>query len=504
MRIQILYLDPHDDQVSARDKLGWAKAPRVLLVWPSYGQILNRKLDLVLLQRYAEQRSFQLGLVTRDPAVIEIAHSVGIPTFPSVDEVKEQGWRRPARTKPFRSQMEVRKSTKQPAQYQPLPAAVQGKVRGRILHLIFFSLALLSVFLLPITLIPRAEVRLSPVTQEISLQAAFHLDPTIEKIQPDGRIPGYPISSTTAGSFRLPTSGSTSIPATPAEGMVIFTNLTSDRIIVPVGTGLRSTSKDDLRFITTTEVEIPDEEGAQIQCPVVADFAGPQGNVPAAAIDAIEGTLGLQLEVSNPEAFERGDNLLRAAVASTDRDRLERELTRTILEEAEREMVSRLEPGEILITESLYIIEIHQRTFDREVGEPADSISLELELEVGAILYRETDLETAVRLTLAEARPEELHVVRGIYDYEVSDINAPSFDQITLAIKAWQYGYKPIDEANLRNLLRAQPPYEAVRILQEELDLETTPDIRLRPTWLPRLPLLPLMISFRYDWAGLE
>jgi hypothetical protein len=69
MKTQVLQLDPHDDIISTRDKLGWKQTGRILLVWPRKGHVLTRRLDLVLLARHTASLGAQLALITRDPQV---------------------------------------------------------------------------------------------------------------------------------------------------------------------------------------------------------------------------------------------------------------------------------------------------------------------------------------------------------------------------------------------------------------------------------------------------
>ena len=79
MKTQIIHLEPHDDIISTRDKMGWGKTRRILLVWPTRGQILTRKLDLQLLLRQAQTAGEQLALVTYDPDVLFNASRAGDP-----------------------------------------------------------------------------------------------------------------------------------------------------------------------------------------------------------------------------------------------------------------------------------------------------------------------------------------------------------------------------------------------------------------------------------------
>ena len=65
MKTQIITLESHDDLISVRDRLSWAKTPRILLVWPKYEKVTLRQVDLKVLQRHASSLGAQLGLVTR-------------------------------------------------------------------------------------------------------------------------------------------------------------------------------------------------------------------------------------------------------------------------------------------------------------------------------------------------------------------------------------------------------------------------------------------------------
>src|SRR5215207_7702582 len=61
MKTQIITLESHDDLISVRDRLSWAKTPRILLVWPKYEKVTLRQVDLKILQRHASSLGAQLG-----------------------------------------------------------------------------------------------------------------------------------------------------------------------------------------------------------------------------------------------------------------------------------------------------------------------------------------------------------------------------------------------------------------------------------------------------------
>jgi hypothetical protein len=69
LKTTIIALEDHDDLVSVRDRLAWAKTPRIVLTWPKYARVPLTVLDLVVLQRHAGALGARLGLVTRLAAV---------------------------------------------------------------------------------------------------------------------------------------------------------------------------------------------------------------------------------------------------------------------------------------------------------------------------------------------------------------------------------------------------------------------------------------------------
>ena len=68
---EFVQLEPGEDVASVRDRLTVLRGQHVLLIWPEKGTALNRKLDLVLVQREAMRLAIRLALVTHEPEVIK-------------------------------------------------------------------------------------------------------------------------------------------------------------------------------------------------------------------------------------------------------------------------------------------------------------------------------------------------------------------------------------------------------------------------------------------------
>ncbi len=503
MKVHIVHLDSHDDYVSARDKLGWAKSPRVLIVWPKHGRILNRRLDLVLLQRFASQHSLQVGLVTRDPDVLDHAEVLAIPTFDSVDTVTDAGWRRRARRHPKATSSHLRKKEisiprieSTHALANRIPSTPLKILRALLLVFVFVSLGGLAFLN-----ISRAEVIISPPIEAQAIDLLLHVDPALEAPGASGAIPGQILTVQVSDELRLPTSGEIALPATPATGFVTFTNLTSDSLEIPVGTGLRASGYDDQRFITLESVSLPGEIGAQAEAAIEATTLGPSGNLPTGTIDAVEGTLGLQVEVNNIVYLSGGENEIHGAVAEPDFKRLEDSLLANLEDQALQQLSALLQVEQVLLSQSLQLTQVNERLFDRELGVPADTLSLTMSVEYSAFAYRNTDVQTAAERMLARQIPAGYAPIPHSFGFEVLEDGLQiRSDSVDLAARAWQDIYMPVDKDMLREILRWEQPARAVSLISQSISVTEPPTLHLYPEWLPRIPFLPTRITIRYSW----
>ena len=236
MKLQLIHLDPEDDQISAREKLAWARASRAVLVWPRRGRVLTRRLDLVLLQRQAQRQAVELGLVTYDPAVLQLAQELGLPTFESPDHLPEAGWRsaqtaappaRPTR-KPVQELQRLAEQVPTPG---PTLLKLSATARG-----VSAGLAALCALAVAGCILPSAEITLAPRRELQILPIEFILDPSLELPASGRRLPADTILVALEGERRSPATGATDLPSAAATGIAVLTNLTSEEITVPAGT----------------------------------------------------------------------------------------------------------------------------------------------------------------------------------------------------------------------------------------------------------------------------
>ncbi len=492
MKVQILQLDAHDDLASARDKLAWAQAERVVLVWPDRARILRKRLELLLLRRQAARQGVELGLVTRDPVVLEHACELGIPVFRSSTRLTEEVWQSATTAsllppvRPGRRETPVRPPRDQ-------PRALPAWMRGSVVALLGVSLAVAAAILLPtatITIYP--ELR----TQEQHL--VLTLDPKADAPGPDGRVPARLVSLTQEGSMRVTTTGKTEVPGLPASGEVVLTNLTDESVLVPSGTGVLPTGRPDLRFTTVADLSLPAGEDSTGSVHVVAARPGLSGNLPAHSLDAIDGPLGLRATVAQPERLTGGTETERAAVAAADQATAFRLLTEQLLTDAASEVEAGLQAGEALAPASLRVVRTPQRVYDREIGAAADSVGLDLTLEVTALVYEMEDVEAAVALGLAGKRLSSSDAVPGSLRWTLSGSVAARPEE--LPVRTEQQVFTPIPVSAVSRLVRGMRPSAANDRLAALPGQAQPAQVETAPAWWPFVPWLEVRVRVRMPW----
>jgi hypothetical protein len=313
MKTQIITLESHDDLISVRDRMSWAKTPRILLVWPKYEKVTLRQVDLKVLQRHAASLGAQLGLVTRTRRVRADAEALKIPVFESTGQAQKLAWPKPRRRR--WSQRPPRKDLREQREQ------VLNQEKGWRVHpatrLGAFLVGVSSVLVLVALFIPRAQVILQPQSKLQSIALPVMAGPSIESVFITGSIPAHERRVIVEGTHSVTVTGAGITPQSKARGVVIFRNLTQQAVSIPAGTVVRT--EDNLRFATTRAGEVIAGVDEMLQLPVEAVESGRDGNVEAETIVIIEGRLGLSLSVTNPEPLTGGREI--ASVQASDRDR---------------------------------------------------------------------------------------------------------------------------------------------------------------------------------------
>lgn len=500
MKTQILQLEPHDDIISTRDKMGWGQAARIVLVWPKNERILLRRLDLQLLQRHAQQMGAQLALVTNDPEVRFNARQLAIPVFKNQRQAHNPRWRvgrRPLRSiqrrKP-RPDLESLRQELHPAQ----PAWYSQPLVRRGMHIISLcaALALLALFL------PGARIVLYPQTQVQEIQFDVAAGTTVRTVNVTGDLPAHQISIILEGSGKINATGSVMVAESASQGLVEFTNLTGDRVSIPAGTVVTTLligDQEPVRFSTTTATQISSGRTALVK--IVCLEAGKRGNLPVGEIKAIEGALGLKLSATNPIPTSGGSEQPAAAPTAADAQELFESLVEALDKAAleELEKAARQQDG-LAIEPSLSLASIVEENYTPRLVEgvftqPAQQLTLLLRLEYQALLVTDQDLQEISARILDANLPQGFEPLPETLTF--AHLSSPSIEEASTArwrMQARRHIRALVDTEQASNMARGLALPQAKQILEDGLNIRDV-DLQVAPGWWPRLPWLPFRIQ---------
>ena len=204
MKTYVIQLEPHDDLASTRDKMSWAKAPRILLVWsPRRRRLRLSEVDLILLRRHAAAVGADVGLVTTQRALRRLAEHAGIPVYRTTAEAQRAALQitepsvapskfgdfdeKSRRSASYARSLRTRRERQQEAASQLREPTWTS---GRAARVAFFSLGVLSVLMLVLVFVPSADIRVKPLEQTQSLTLPVSASPQVESVGALRRRPG--------------------------------------------------------------------------------------------------------------------------------------------------------------------------------------------------------------------------------------------------------------------------------------------------------------------------
>ncbi|HET9910367.1 MAG TPA: baseplate J/gp47 family protein [Anaerolineales bacterium] len=492
MKTQIITLESHDDLISVRDRMSWAKTPRILLVWPKYEKIALRQVDLKVLQRHALSLGAQLGLVTRARRVREDAEALKIPVFESTGQAQRVAWPAPRRKKwayrPPRRDLRVKRD-------QSL--AKEGAWRTHPLtRIVAFTIGVFSVLALVALFIPRARVSLHPRSKLQSVVLPVTANPSVDAVFITGSIPAREQRAIVDGTKTITVTGEGVIPQSKARGTVIFRNLTQQAVTVPAGTVVRTADADAVRFVTTSAGEVEAGIGKMTELPIEAVDGGLSGNVDAETVVVVEGRLGLSLSVTNPEALKGGREIPSVQASDADRERIKDELLKELEEKARALLAEEVDAGDILFEDTFEVAQVLLEEYDPPPGAASPKLTLTLQVEFSMRYVAASDLTELAALALNASLPSGFSTASEALSVE--PVTEPTIDDDGSAhwtVRAERRIVQQIDNAQVMQLIQGVDVERAPVLLKQNLQLEDAPEVKLSPSWWPWVPIVPFRIS---------
>jgi hypothetical protein len=478
--------------------MGWSQTGRILLVWPDQGSVLNRRLDLALIQRHSSRLGAQLALVSSDHEVVYQAGKLGIPIYRSIPHAQKSHWRvehrhrqstpvlrQESRPRPDLENLR-REARPQPPEYLNHPGVRLG----------LFTLGVVALLAIVAVLTPSAEIVLTPAAEPQEAILTVRASPSIEENSISGSVPARWVKVTVEGRDSIPTSGTMSVPQEYASGFVVFKNLTEQEIEIPQGLVVRSLDETPIRFEVIRKGLVPAGVDQLVSLPVRALEPGAAGNLPTGALVGIEGSLGANLSATNTRPTRGGTGQNLPVPTQEDRENLFGSLEVSLRTTALEEFKAQLDPGDILFTDTITVSQMVEQSYDPDRDMPGGQLSLNLRMEYQALITSAADLQQLGETVLDAALAEGYQPVEG--SLEVVHKETPLMDsdfsaRWKMAVKRQvESGIVPYDAINQ---VLGLPPGLAASQLEAALPLDSPPEIRLFPSWWPRMPVLPFRVQ---------
>ena len=494
MKTQIITLESHDDLISVRDRMSWAKTPRILLVWPKYEKVTLRQVDLKVLQRHALSLGAQLGLVTRTRRVRQDAEALKIPVFESTGQAQRLAWPRPRRKR--LTAHPPRKDLREQREQLSAGAEREAWQAHPILRVGAFLLGVSSVLVLVALFIPRAQVTLHPRSKIQSVVLPVTASASVDSVFITGNIPAHEKRVIVDGSQTVVVTGEGVTPQSKAKGNVIFRNLTQQSVTVPAGTVVKTV--DNIRFVTISASEMDAGVGKMLELPVEAVEGGVAGNVEAETIVIVEGRLGLSLSVTNPESTAGGREIPSVQASDTDRERAKDQLMESLKDEARAQLADQMKSDDILFNETFAVSQILSEVYDPPAGAAGTKLTLTMQVEFSTLYASAQDLTELAALALNASLPAGFRSAEDSDPLTVKSVTKPILNEdgsTHWTVRAERRIVQQINNSQVTQLIQGIRSQRVKTLLEKNLPLQGSPQISLSPAWWPWVPIVPFRIS---------
>jgi hypothetical protein len=497
MKTQIITLESHDDLISVRDRLSWAKTPRILLVWPKGEPVELRPLDLKVLKRHADALGAQLGVVTRGDAIRREAEAAGLPVFESSAAAQREAWpaikRRSRRVRPPKRNLRELRSEAKPGE-----AHWRSNVLVRILA---FALGVSAVLAIGAAFVPQAAITLYPESQNQELVFPVAANPSVTSVLLAGSVPAREEKAVVSGSLSMPVGSSqVTIGQTASRGVVRFSNLTQAQIEIPAGTIVYDPANPEIRFKTMNETVLAPGLDQFVEVPVEALEKGSQANVDAGRLLGIDGPVGLSAAATNPEATSGGSERTAIGPGQSQREQIREELMQQLMPQAMDAIEAGLSADEMLIEDSGQVAQVLEETYNPAQGEAGTQLELTARIEFAFRVVMRNDLMKLVEASLDAARPAGFTAVPGTTSFSAASKQQTDDAGVTRwQIRAERRLLRSMDTQSLLNMARGRSVKAAQAAVMAAFPWEKPPQFTMTPAWWPWIPIGPFSTTVSFQ-----
>lgn len=274
---------------------------------------------------------------------------------------------------------------------------------GRKIFLLLFSLiSFLALIIGGLLILMKVEVKLLVYPQKIEKEFEFTVSSKVSAVDSEKMIlPAEEVTVEISGEKVQNVTGRKTV-GEKARGEVIIYNRTDQERTLPNQSVLKSPA--GLKFLLTAEVKVASktadlEKGVdkwgEAKAGIIASEIGAQYNLAANSVFNFETFPVSVFLVKNPSALAGGTSREIQAVSPEDKESLQKALFKELEEKSKIEIGNKISPNDQLLPDSLQLSGKTDR-FNHEIGDEAETLSLEEKVVFSALYLREKDFNDLV------------------------------------------------------------------------------------------------------------
>jgi hypothetical protein len=490
--VAVWYLDSENEITEAVARLRGATDEQVVFVVPPGSRIATGRINFKLLAREAGSRGLHLAIASPDEQVRAMATSGGLLALPSVAEAQaalERGDEVGQESEDTGGSETVTTAVTARAEALPPSRTFLARNARRITAAAVgvMTIAVVAV-VASLQALPTARIVLTPRTAALGpIAVTVTALPGLAEPDPGAlQVPAVSVPVPLAVEGAFPASGSQTSQAR-ARGRVVFSAPPERQgLDIPALTGVGA---DGVEFRTIESAFLrPTADGSAAEAIVSIEAVrnGPEGNVPAGAIDSVPSLEAQGIRVTNPEPtaggrFEESPVVTREdydAAAVDLRNRLAGALTTyqqdpTGVPEGLTVFPETAKPGDV----------VFDPPAEELVGAAADEFLLTGTMAARVLAVDESEVGSVIASTLADEAPVDMAIVPTTLVIDTGK-GVVAGDSVRFEGHARATAQQVIDEAEIVARLAGKPVSEARAIL-EDLGAST---VSVWPEFLGDLP----------------
>ena len=347
---------------------------------------------------------------------------------------------------------------------------VMGKIKGKKKIIIVTAIAVLFVVgILAIYEYFLHTLHLKIYLKSKTVDQTFDIDIPIKDTE-SNELAVIKKDITNTYSNKKNTSGSRDVGEN-ATGTVTIKNFDNkDRTFIK-GTKL---SKGDLVFLLDKDVKIPAGEttivndqkttaAGKVSATVTAENIGQEYNITKNTELSIEEHSNLLFVAIADDAFTGGSKKEVSTISKKDMDALKTEVEKQAKQNSENVLGTQISSDEIIISD-LTSAKIIDTTFSGEVGEEAQSLSIDAESEVEYFTIKKNILVASLKELFSSELDAGFAVDSDNIDYTIEDVKQGA-DEVQLSVNASATIHKNVELEKIKSSSRMQP----IGTLEEQL-----------------------------------